>query len=229
MFLVLTMICLISAALLASVNEVTKTRIATVQKQKLEDAIRTVVPGFDNSPLEEMEKVEFSEKDYALVYPARKEGKLIGTAVETFSMNGFSGEIRILTGLTPDGTLLNYAILQHAETPGLGDKMDPWFKTDRNNQSILGKKLSQQTLKLKKDGGDIDAITASTISSRAFIEAVNKAWRAVSGEKDSISGATTGTDGNSGATSTGTDAGSGATSPGTDAKSGATSSGSSQK
>ena len=62
--------------------------------------------------------------------------------------------------------------------------MDPWFKTDKNNQSIIGKNLSEHRLTLKNDGGDIDAITASTISSRAFLEAVNKAYSAYSGTED---------------------------------------------
>ena len=211
MLLSLGSICIVSAALLAFANEKTKGTIAESQRLKLENAIREVVPGFDNSPLNEMYEVVFSEKDIAWIYPAKKGNKLIGVAIETVSLNGFSGSIRILTGLSKDGKVLNYAVLQHAETPGLGDKMDPWFKTDKNKQSILGRNLSDQSLKLKNDGGDIDGITASTISSRAFLEAVNKAYSAYSGnadietgatsQSDSESGATSNSDGNTGATS----------------------------
>lgn len=200
MFLSLTIICVVSAAILAFLNEQTKVRIAEVKQMKLENAIKEILPEYDNSPLKEMYEVVFTEKDKALVYPAKKDNQLVGIAIETASFSGFSGLIRILTALSPDGTVLDYRVLEHSETPGLGDKMDPWFKTDKNNQSILGKNLSQKTLQLKKDGGEIDGITASTISSRAFLEAVNKAYSAYSGNSDSNSGATSSSDGNSGAT-----------------------------
>jgi electron transport complex, RnfABCDGE type, G subunit len=200
MVLSLGSICIISATLLAFANEETKNTIAESQRKKLENAIREVVPEFDNSPLGEMSEIAFSEKDIALIYPAKKGDELVGMAVETSSFNGFSGQIRILTGLSPDGTVLNYSVLQHSETPGLGDKMGLWFKTDKNNQSILGKNLSRQTLKLKKDGGEVDGITASTITSRAFLEAVNKAYSAYSGDSDAQSAATPNADGDSGAT-----------------------------
>lgn len=200
MLLSLTIICVSSAAILAFLNEQTKERIAEVQKQKLENAIKQVVPEFDNSPLDEAYEFAFSETDITLIYPAKKENQLVAVAVESSSMNGFSGLIKILVGLKPDGTLLDYAVLSHAETPGLGDKMVYWFKTDAKNQNILGKNLSQKTLKLKNDGGDIDAITASTITSRAFLEAVNKAYSAYMENADSNSGATS--DSTSGATGT---------------------------
>ena len=76
---------------------------------------------------------------------------------------------------------MNYSVLQHAETPGLGAKMQDWFSTDKGNQSIIGRAISADGLKVKKDGGDVDAITAATISSRAFLDAVNRAYSAYSG------------------------------------------------
>lgn len=207
MFLSLTTICLVSGAILAFVNDFTKGTIATMQKEKLENSIREVTPEFDNSPLDESYTLYISNNDSAIVYPARKNGELVGVAVETITMNGFSGLIRILTGLKANGEIINYSVLTHAETPGLGDKMASWFREEKGNQSILGRDLSQSTLKLSKDGGDIDAITASTITSRAFLEAVNKAYAAYAGNtKDADSGAT---DASSGATQ---DANSGATS-----------------
>ncbi|MDH8702295.1 electron transport complex protein RnfG [Dysgonomonadaceae bacterium PH5-43] len=197
MILSLGIICLLSATILAGVNNFTQEPIAKAKKDKLENAIREVVPGFDNNPASEMYKVGLAESDTAIVYPAKKGDKLIGAAIETVSMKGFSGEIRILTGLTPEGKIINYAVLSHAETPGLGDKMDPWFKTDKNNQSIIDKSLQGVTLKLKKNGGDIDAITAATITSNAFLDAVNKAYSALANNSDAESGAT---DASSGAT-----------------------------
>ncbi|MCC8145780.1 MAG: RnfABCDGE type electron transport complex subunit G [Bacteroidales bacterium] len=199
MLLSLMIICILSGAVLAGVSELTREPISLAQKKKLENAIREVVPDFDNDPASEMYKVELAPKDTAIIYPAKKEGKLIGLAIETISMKGFSGEIRIITGLTPDGKIINYEVLSHAETPGLGDKMDPWFKTEKNNQNIIGENLSNRILKVKKEGGSVDAITAATITSVAFLDAVNKAYAAYSGKTDSDSGATS-TDTNSGAT-----------------------------
>ena len=191
MFLSLTVICIVAAAILAFVNAQTSTVIAVSKKQKLEESIQKVVPGFDNSPLDESYMAAISEGDSVRIYPARKGDELIGVAVESNTMNGFSGEIRIMVGLTNAGEVIDYAVLQHAETPGLGDKMDPWFKTDKNKQSILGKNLSEKPLSVTKDGGEVDAITAATISSRAFLEAVNKAYAAYSEQgPDSYSGAT---------------------------------------
>lgn len=178
MFLSLTVICIVAAAILAFVNEQTSAVIAVSKKQKLEESIRMVVPGFDNSPLEESFMAAVAQGDSVRIYPARKSGELIGVAVESNTMNGFSGEIRIMVGLKTSGEVIDYAVLQHAETPGLGDKMDPWFKTDKNKQNILGKNLSEKALSVSKDGGEVDAITAATISSRAFLEAVNRAYTA---------------------------------------------------
>jgi len=180
MFLSLTIICIVAAAILAFVNGQTSTIIEITKKQKLEESIQQVIPGFDNSPLDESFMAAISPGDSARIYPARKGEELIGAAVECNSMNGFSGEIRIIVGLTSNGEVIDYAVLQHAETPGLGDKIDPWFKTEKNKQNIRGKNLSDNTLSVTKDGGDVDAITAATISSRAFLEAVNKAYTAFS-------------------------------------------------
>ena len=101
-------------------------------------------------------------------------------------MKGFGGEIRVIVGFDTEGKLLNYSVLQHAETPGLGAKMQEWFRTDKNRQSVLGRNLSDGELKVTKDGGDVDAITASTITSRAFLNAVNRAY--------GLTGATTSSD-----------------------------------
>ena len=98
-----------------------------------------------------------------------------------------------MVGFDMDDKIVNYEILQHAETPGLGSKMGDWFKdTESNSKSIIGRNMTLGALAVKNDGGDIDAITASTITSRAFLNAINKAYSAYSGSKaDSYSSATT--------------------------------------
>ena len=81
-------------------------------------------------------------------------------------------------GFEADGTIRDYQILKHQETPGLGAKMGEWFKTEKNNQSIIGKSPENNNMQVKKEGGDIDAITAATITSRAFLAAVRTAYAA---------------------------------------------------
>lgn len=191
MFLSLTVICIVASGILAFVNMQTSEPIKAAKKKKLEESIERIIPDFDNSPLDDAWMVEIAPGDSLKIYPAKKNGEIIGVAVESNTMKGFSGEIKIIVGLTPDAKVIDYAVLQHAETPGLGDKMDPWFKTDKNKQSIIGRDLSKGLLNVTKDGGDVDAITAATISSRAFLDAVNRAYAAYSEQEiDSSSGAT---------------------------------------
>ena len=97
-----------------------------------------------------------------------------GFAVET-AVDGFGGQFRVMVGFDAEGNILGYEILEHQETPGLGSHMEHWFKNaDKPNQNIIGRKAG--ALQVSKDGGDVDAITAATISSRAFLKAVNQAY-----------------------------------------------------
>ena len=97
-----------------------------------------------------------------------------GVAVET-AVDGFGGTFRVMVGFDAEGNILGYEILEHQETPGLGSHMVHWFKNaDKPNQNIIGRKAGKLTV--SKDGGDVDAITAATISSRAFLKAINQAY-----------------------------------------------------
>ena len=187
MLLVLTGVTVVSVALLAWVNELTKEPIAQANAKALSDAVNLVVPGFDNNPIAEKKMQEVDGVQYA-VYPATKGGEYIGAAVEASAM-GFGGELKVLVGFDAEGKLYNYSVLQHAETPGLGSKMQEWFRTEGTDRSVLGSDLSQGPLQVKKDGGTVDAITAATISSRAFLDAINRAYSALSGT-DATTGAT---------------------------------------
>jgi len=189
MFLSLTLICLCAGAILATVNMYTATPIALSKAAALENAIKEVVPPYDNNPLEDKYLAVTSEGDSLMIYPATKDGESIGVAVESNSKNGFSGEIRVIVGFDTQGTIVNYSVLQHAETPGLGSKMQEWFRTEKNNQSVIGRSLANGNLSVTKDGGEVDAITASTITSRAFLQAINRAYSAYKGT-DSSTGAT---------------------------------------
>lgn len=194
MFLSLTLICIITSGLLAATYQYTAGPIAETEAKALQAAIKEVTPEFDNDPVAESFKVESPDGYELLIYPAQKGGETVGAAVESSTKNGFSGLIRIIVGFDKEGKILNYSVLQHSETPGLGAKMDQWFKTDKNKQSIIGRSLASGPLSVSKDGGDVDAITASTISSRAFLEAVNRAYNAYAGI-DAETGATPQNDG----------------------------------
>lgn len=197
MFLSLSIICLAVALLLAQVNKMTAKPIAEAKALKLQNAIGEVVPEFNNDPVAESFMIAGEGGDSLLVYPATKDGEVVGFAISS-SANGFAGEIQIMVGFDMDDKVVNYEILQHAETPGLGSKMGDWFKDiESNSKSIIGRDMSLGALAVKNDGGDIDAITASTITSRAFLNAINKAYSAYSGSKtDSYSSATTSSEDN---------------------------------
>jgi electron transport complex protein RnfG len=96
--------------------------------------------------------------------------------VETFTNQGFSGNFKLMVGFAPDGTIIDIAVIQHSETPGLGSKMEKG-KSDFSLQ-FKGKNPATFKLAVKKDRGDVDAITASTITSRAYCDAVARAYRA---------------------------------------------------
>ncbi len=181
MLLSLTGTCVIAGAILAGVNEVTKEPIAQTKAATLEAAIKAVTPAFDNKPTEESYMAATPEGDSLRIYPAKNGGEMVGAAVESFTKKGFGGEIKVIVGFDMDGKIINYSVLSHTETPGLGAKMQEWFSTEKGNQSVIGRKIDGQGLTVSKDGGDVDAITAATISSRAFLDAVNKAYTAFSG------------------------------------------------
>lgn len=189
MFLSLTIICLVAGAILAGVNMYTSGPIAATKAAALEQAIKEVTPEFDNKPTEEAYMAVTTDGDSLKIYPATKGGEFVGAAVESNTKKGFSGEIRVIVGFDVNGKLLNYSVLQHAETPGLGAKMQEWFRMDKNQQNVLGKNLADGPLKVTKDGGDVDAITAATITSRAFLDAVNRAYSAYAAS-DAHTGAT---------------------------------------
>lgn len=173
MLLVLASITLVAALAVGGVYLLTKKQIDGSQTQKISGAIAQVVPAFDNQPADEMIEKEI-DGGVMKIYPARKDGQLAGYAVETFTKSGFGGAITLMVGFTADGTIHGISVLSHTETPGLGDKIEP-SKSDFSAQ-FIGKNPAEFQLVVKKDGGQVDAITASTISSRAYCDAVQRAY-----------------------------------------------------
>lgn len=168
MVLSLSIICLVCAAVLGAVYSITAGPIADAELAKINSAISAVVPEFDNNPSDET--ATFGE---SVVYTATKAGATVGYAIKVKS-SGFGGPLQMMVGFTPDGTVYNTSVISHSETPGLGAKI-----TDENvapRAQVIGKNPAVNNISVSKDGGEIDAITASTITSRAFLKGVNIAY-----------------------------------------------------
>ena len=183
MVLVLSGIALFAAGTLASVYEFTKAPIVASKVAKQQNAIKEVLPAsFDH--LAEPVKIADGAENIVVHKAYNAKNEFVGAAVESSSNNGFAGKIVIMVGFDKDGNIVNYSVLEQKETPGLGTKMVDWFKTYKGNQSIIGKNPALANLTVSKDGGEVDAITASTISSRAFLFSVRNAYHAFTSNKD---------------------------------------------
>ncbi|MBQ8468123.1 MAG: RnfABCDGE type electron transport complex subunit G [Prevotella sp.] len=179
MVLVLTGVAVVMGGILAYVNHLTEGPIAQQKEKALADGIKTVMV-CDNLVVAKTDEVKQNDaKGKELVYTIYQvkdaQGQDLGAAVESTTM-GFGGDLKVLVGFDPEGKVLGYTLLEHAETPGLGAKADKWFQKGQKGD-IIGKSPAEP-LTVSKDGGQVDAITASTITSRAFLLAVNNAYNA---------------------------------------------------
>lgn len=171
MVITLFVITGIASLALGGIYNLTKEPIRLAKLAKAEKAIKEVIPGFDRL---EIFTVKPANGTDSLVFNCGyKNNELVGTAIESYSNKGYDPtQIKIMVGFTPDGKINNTVVIQQKETPGLGTKMtSPKFK----NQ-FVGKSPKKFILKVKRDGGDVDAITAATISSRAFCGAIQRAY-----------------------------------------------------
>ncbi len=185
MVLTLFVITLVSGGVLGYVYELTKVPIEKTKMANKVKAIKEVLPEFDNNPNETMWTTEVDGMTMEF-YAATKEEKPVGTAVKTFSKNGYGGMLWLMVGFTPKGEIYKTKVLEHTETPGLGSNMsNPKFK-----DQFKGKNPNDFKLQVKKDGGNVDAITAATISSRAFCDAVQRAYNGLKNKADAQTGAT---------------------------------------
>lgn len=180
MVIVLTSIAVIAGLALGYVNSVTEEPIRQIKEQQLSDGIKAVLAA-DELTVEATDTLE----NGSVVYRTDK-----GVAVQATDPNGFGGKLTILVGFDSEATIQGYRILETAETPGLGAKADQWFQEGQKG-NIIGMSPAKNNMTVSKDGGEVDAITASTITSRAFLRAVNMAYEALgNAEVDDESGAT---------------------------------------
>jgi len=191
MLLSLTIITVVAAGLLAGAYTLTKDTIAATNAKNIADAKLAVLPAMEGLEV----AAEGVEADGMIIYAATVGGEEIGAAVEALG-SGFGGEFKLMVGIVGD-TVTGFKVLSHQETPGLGAKMGDWFSTDKNNQLLAGH--NPEKLQVVKKGETaaegnepLDAITAATISSKAFLAAVQAAYAAYKGQGvEACSGATT--------------------------------------
>jgi len=178
MVLALFMVTFFSAAILGFVYNITKAPIEKAADNTQESALKSILPEFKTLGKSQMIAPE-GGTDSLEFFPAYdKSNILVGMAVKTSTKNGFSGLIEMMVGFKPDGDIFGYQVLKHQETPGLGARMTTWFKDiSHPKRNIIGKNPGKINFTVNKDGGDIDAMTASTITSRAFLEAVKRAYK----------------------------------------------------
>lgn len=172
MTIALFVITTVAGFAMAAVYNVTKDPIAISQQAKINEAIRQVIPEFD--VISDTILMPSDGKDSITIHRLLKAGQPSGFAVETYTDKAFSGRFSLMVGFQTDGSISNIEVLEHKETPGLGNKISiPTFKDQFKGLKISD--IQGGKLKVKKDGGTVDAITAATISSRAFCDAVNRA------------------------------------------------------
>ena len=192
MVLVLTGVAVVMGGILAFVNHLTEGPIAQQKEKTLADGIKTVMACDDlvvtKTDTVKQNDAKGKEQTYIIYQTQDKSGLDLGAAVES-TTGGFGGDLKVLVGFDAEGKILGYTLLEHAETPGLGAKADKWFQKGEKGD-IIGK-VPAEPLTVSKDGGQVDAITASTITSRAFLLAVNNAYNAykVTPAPDAESGA----------------------------------------
>ena len=179
MVLVLTGVAVVMGGILAYVNHRTEGPISEQKQRALADGIKDVMVCDDlvvtKTDTVRQNDANGKELTYVIYQTQDKQGKDLGAAVES-TTGGFGGDLKVLVGFNPEGKILGYTILETAETPGLGAKADKWFQKGEKGD-IIGK-APAEPLTVSKDGGQVDAITASTITSRAFLLAVNNAYKA---------------------------------------------------
>ena len=186
MILSLTLIAMVAAGALAAVYLLTYSSIEGKKAEKKATALEKVLPGFDlkaNGTTDMAVPVkndkDTTKMDTVYVHLAYQNGQLFGAAVESFTNKAFSGSFSIMVGFDENGSILGSEVISASETPGLGEKIKD--NGPNNFRSRFVKKNPSESdfnLKVTKDGGEIDAITAATISSRAYCDAVNRAAQA---------------------------------------------------
>lgn len=166
----------LATAMLVVGNVATREPILERQKEDLLESLAQVVPAdrYDNELLENPLQLTGPQGQPLTVYRGTDETRISALAYE-ISGQGYAGEIRLILGLDADGTILGVRVLSHAETPGLGDKIEPerddWI-LGFNGLSLGNPPASKW--KVKKDGGQFDSFSGATITPRGVVGAIEQ-------------------------------------------------------
>jgi electron transport complex protein RnfG len=185
--MVLTLITAGAGLILSMVEAVTREPIAEQRRLETLRAIQAVLPPADNSPDQDFVQLVTGQDKRGrdvqrIFYRGRQAAELSGVAFQVVAPDGYSGNIAVMVGVDPDGTVAGVEILSHSETPGLGDKITlPAFK-----DIFIGKNLQNADWRVKKDGGEFDQITGATISPRAVVGAVRRGLEFYHEHRDEI-------------------------------------------
>lgn len=184
MVLTLMVVAAVASFTLASVYNLTKEPILRAREAARQEAIGQVIPPFDQLLTRRFLPPTGSDSlEFNMGY---REGELVGIAVATYTGMGYSGRIRAMVGFEYSGRIIDVVHLEHAETPGLGDKIEKG-KSDWSDQ-FIGFHPGEQILKVRPDGGEVDAITAATITARAYADAIDRAYRTFMEHREYILG-----------------------------------------
>lgn len=172
----LILVCLTSALAVGGVFDFTKDTIAEQIRLKKLRLLHAVLPETDNDVDQDYEEKVIGKDRRGndiktRYYFGKKDGKLVGTAFSLVTSEGFSGDIEIMMGVDPGGSVTAVEIVQHTETPGLGDKIS---KKPEWRAEFKGKNLTNAKWAVKKDGGDFDQFTGATITPRAVVKLVKE-------------------------------------------------------
>ena len=171
--IVLTCISLLAALALTGVYALTKGPIEQGQREKKEKALQSVLPEYEGT-VRDTVILDADNEEIPVHLAIGKNGELCGAGIETYTKKAFAGRFDLMVGFDAEGTIVNTEVIKAGETPGLGDKIN-------KDKSDFAMQFNHQNpadfqLVVKKDGGDVDAITAATISSRAYCDAVQRAY-----------------------------------------------------
>jgi electron transport complex protein RnfG len=179
--LMLAVFAIVATSLVVFTEIKTHDQIIENERQALLSALNELVDSkrYDNDLLTDTISLtatdDLGTKETTTVYRARKDNKPVSVVFTSIAPNGYNGEIKLLVGINYDGSLAGVRVINHKETPGLGDKImlskSNWI-LQFNGLSL--EKLSASHWKVKKDGGQFDQFTGATITPRAVVTAVKK-------------------------------------------------------
>jgi len=179
--LLLLAFALVTAGLLAATNEATKEKIAEAERRAAEKALLEIVPAeridndllLDTITVPESAWQQLGLKEGGEIHLARKNNEIIAMITTTVAADGYSGDIKMLTGVNRDGSVAGVRVISHSETPGLGDKIDlkksDWITLF---EGLSLQNPSSENWTVKKDGGEFDQFTGATITPRAVVNQV---------------------------------------------------------